>query len=264
MPGQDLFARYLRQRAEWGERELFLQELTAAEALAAVSAAGRVDGGRGAPLEAAAAGASRRTGRARAAPVGSAPAVTGDPWAGGLEVLAAAAASCTLCRLHEGRRQVVFGEGNAAAELVVVGEAPGFEEDRTGRPFVGPAGKLLDLLLLSIALPRRQVYICNVIKCRPPNNRNPLLDEVACCSRYLFRQIELISPRVLLAVGNFAARTLLSTEESVGRLRGQIHSFRGTPAIATYHPAFLLRSPRWTRAAWQDFQMVRQVLDERA
>jgi DNA polymerase len=168
------------------------------------------------------------------------------------------------CRLHETRTTVVFGEGSATAEVMVVGEAPGSEEDRTGRPFVGAAGKLLDVLLLSAGFPREQVYICNVLKCRPPQNRNPLPDEVESCSGYLRGQLELIKPKILVALGNFAARALLSTEVSVSRLRRQVHDYRGTPLVATYHPAFLLRSPQWTRSAWQDFQFVRQVLDEQA
>jgi DNA polymerase len=182
--------------------------------------------------------------------------------AGALHVLQQQASGCVRCRLHETRRTVVFGEGAANADVMVVGEAPGQEEDRTGKPFVGPAGKLLDLLLLTAGFPRPDVYICNVLKCRPPNNRNPLPDEVAHCSDYLRGQIELVAPRAMIAVGKFAVQALLQTEESIGRLRGQIHSYAGTPMIVTYHPAYLLRSPQAVRVAWQDFQLLRQVLDE--
>jgi uracil-DNA glycosylase len=160
---------------------------------------------------------------------------------------------------------VVFGEGDPAAEVVVGGEAPGQEEDRTGRPFVGRAGKLLDLLLMSAGFPREKVYICNVLKCRPPNNRNPEAAEVtSCTTSFLHGQLEAISPKVLLAVGKFAAQALLESDESIGRLRGVTHTYRGTPLIVTYHPAYLLRSPQMTRVAWQDFQLLHKVVNEPA
>jgi uracil-DNA glycosylase len=181
-----------------------------------------------------------------------------------LESLAAEAAGCQKCRLATGRTHVVFGRGSGQAELVVVGEAPGAEEDRRGQPFVGPAGKLLDLLLLSAGFDREAVYICNVLKCRPPNNRDPRPDEVAQCSPYLHAQLEAIAPRALLAVGKFSAQTLAGSDESIGRLRGRVHSFRGIPVVATYHPAYLLRSPHATRKTWQDLQLLKQVLDERS
>jgi DNA polymerase len=165
--------------------------------------------------------------------------------------------------LHAGRRTVVFGEGSGMAEVVVVGEAPGQEEDRTGRPFVGRAGRLLDLMLMSAGFPREQVYICNVLKCRPPENRNPLPDEMdACTSHWLHGQIELIAPRVLLAVGKFAAQVLAASDESIGRLRGRVFACRGIPLVVTYHPAYLLRSPQMMRTAWEDLQLLRKVLHE--
>jgi uracil-DNA glycosylase len=186
--------------------------------------------------------------------------------AGGTDLasLGAEAAGCQKCRLSASRTQVVFGRGSGQAELVVVGEAPGGEEDRRGEPFVGPAGKLLDLLLLSAGFDRDSVYICNVLKCRPPNNRDPRPDEVAQCTPYLHGQLEAIAPRALLAVGKFSAQTLAGSEESIGRLRGQVHSYRGIPVVATYHPAYLLRSPHATRKTWQDLQLLRQVMDERS
>ncbi|MGH7482802.1 MAG: uracil-DNA glycosylase, partial [Longimicrobiales bacterium] len=183
--------------------------------------------------------------------------------AGELVVLEREASACTRCRLAGTRQHVVFGEGAADADVIVVGEAPGAEEDRTGRPFVGRAGKLLDLLLLSAGFPRDRVFICNVLKCRPPNNRDPLADEVSSCAPYLRRQIELIEPAVLLAVGRFAAQLLLGSDESMGRLRGRVGTYRDVPVVATYHPAYLLRSPQWVRAAWEDFQLLRRVHDER-
>lgn len=192
---------------------------------------------------------------------------SGDTVASGsaLAELAADAQGCMRCGLAGERTNVVFGEGNPNADVVIVGEAPGQEEDRTGRPFVGRAGKLLDLLLLSAGFPRADVYICNVLKCRPPNNRNPLPAEVdACTSAWLHAQLEAIAPRVLIAVGKFAAQTLCGSEASVSQLRGRVHRYRDTPLIATYHPAYLLRSPEMVRTAWQDFQLLRKVYDEQA
>jgi DNA polymerase len=167
------------------------------------------------------------------------------------------------CRLHETRSSVVFGEGNPAADLVVVGEAPGGEEDRTGRPFVGRAGRLLDLLLMASGFPRDEVYICNVLKCRPPGNRNPQADEMDVCSRsFLHRQLALIAPRMLLAVGRFAVQALLDTTAAIGRLRGRLHAYQGIPLVVSYHPAYLLRSPNMIRTAWDDYQLIRTVLDD--
>jgi DNA polymerase len=255
--------RYLRQLGELGGPELFLDSMTADEVRAAI-AAGPAASGRGqrpAPLDRGAAPvpapAPARRHKAPAPP---------DPRPPGpLRELEVAASGCTLCRLHAGRKTVVFGEGDPAADLVVVGEAPGQEEDRTGRPFVGRAGKLLDLLLMAAGFPRGRVYICNVLKCRPPDNRNPQPDEVGTCtSTWLHRQIELITPRVLLAVGKFAAQALTGSDDAIGRLRGRVHAWRGTPLVVSYHPAYLLRSPNVIRDAWLDYQLLRAVLDEQA
>jgi uracil-DNA glycosylase len=179
-----------------------------------------------------------------------------------LDVLAADAAGCQLCGLSAGRTQVVYGRGSASAELVVVGEAPGAEEDRQGLPFVGPAGRLLDLLLLSVGFDRDSVYICNVLKCRPPNNRDPRPDEVAACAPHLHAQLDALAPKAVLAVGRFASQMLTGSEASMGQLRGRVHEFRGVPVVATYHPAYLLRTPSATRTAWLDLQRLRQVFDE--
>ncbi|WP_420616595.1 uracil-DNA glycosylase [Candidatus Palauibacter sp.] len=178
-----------------------------------------------------------------------------------LEALAALVASCTRCTLHESRKNPVFGEGAANARVVCVGEAPGKHEDETGRPFVGRAGGLLDRLLMSIGLPRTSVYICNVLKSRPPRNRDPLPAEVAACAPYLLRQLALIEPEVIIAFGAFAARTLLETKSALGRLRGTVHRYSGYPVVATYHPAALLRNPGWIRPTWEDLQIVRRMLD---
>jgi uracil-DNA glycosylase len=173
-----------------------------------------------------------------------------------------AALACTRCRLAEGRTQVVFSDGNPDARVMVVGEAPGANEDRTGLPFVGRAGRLLDLLLASVGLSREDsVYICNVLKCRPPGNRDPRSDEIESCAPWLHRQIELVRPEVILAVGTFAGRLLTERDMALGRLRGQVYTYRGTPLVVTYHPAALLRNSRWTRAAWSDLQLLREILD---
>nr|WP_240979151.1 uracil-DNA glycosylase [Longimicrobium terrae] len=171
------------------------------------------------------------------------------------------ALGCPRCELAKTRKHVVFGEGREDADVLVVGEAPGQEEDRTGRPFVGKAGQLLDLLLLSSGFSREQVYICNVLKCRPPANRNPKPEEVDACSPYLLRQVELVQPRVILAFGNFAAQTLLGIDTPMGRMRGGAHQYRGIPLVPTYHPAACLRSPAWVRAVWEDLQRARALLD---
>jgi DNA polymerase len=178
-----------------------------------------------------------------------------------LVTLDAVAQRCTRCSLHGMRRSVVFGEGDPRARLVCVGEAPGAREDETGRPFVGRAGKLLDRLLLAVGFQRDEVFICNVLKCRPPQNRNPQPDEIEACSPFLLRQIKLIDPAVIIAFGSFAAQTLLQTRESIGRLRGRTHLYEGFPLVVTYHPAALLRNPRWTRKTWEDLQGARRLVD---
>ena len=178
-----------------------------------------------------------------------------------LEAVAKAVASCTKCPLYSTATNPVPGEGNPHAKLMCVGEAPGATEDETGRPFVGAAGQLLTKILAAIDLPREQVYICNVLKHRPPGNRNPLPQEVTACSPYLIRQIELIRPKVILALGTFAAQTLLDTKASIGKLRGQVHRYYGVPLVVTYHPAALLRNPGWKRPTWEDVQLARRILE---
>ncbi|MEM1263288.1 MAG: uracil-DNA glycosylase [Pseudomonadota bacterium] len=171
-------------------------------------------------------------------------------------------ASCQSCTLGSTRTQAVFGVGNEAADLMIVGEAPGAEEDRRGEPFVGRAGHLLDAMLTAIGLSRTEVFIANILKCRPPNNRDPQADEVAACRRYLERQIALVSPRLLLAVGRIAAHALLDVTDPLGRLRGRIHETESWPApvIVTYHPAYLLRTPAQKARSWQDLKAVRKLL----
>ena len=181
-----------------------------------------------------------------------------------LDAIAEMVRRCTRCPLHLTAKHGVPGEGSPSARFVCVGEAPGATEDETGRPFVGAAGQLLTKILAAIDLPREDVFICNVIKHRPPGNRNPLPNEIAACSPYLVRQLELIKPGVILALGTFAAQTLLETKESIGKLRGRIHRYHGIPLVVTYHPAALLRNPSWKRPTWDDVQLARRILDSSA
>ena len=170
---------------------------------------------------------------------------------------------CTRCKLHtQGRRQIVFGVGNPNADLMFVGEAPGADEDVQGIPFVGRAGQLLTKIIEAIGLQRDDVYIANVIKCRPPQNRNPEQDEVDTCEPFLFQQIDLIHPKVIVALGTFAARALLRTLDPISRLRGRVYDYRGAKLIPTFHPAYLLRNPSSKREVWEDMKLVRRLLQE--
>ena len=178
-----------------------------------------------------------------------------------LDGIAVLARACTACGLHALAKNAVPGSGDPNADFVCVGEAPGQTEDETGFPFVGRAGDLLDKILGAIDLSRDKVFICNVIKHRPPGNRNPTPDEVTACSPYLRRQLELLKPKVILALGAFAAQTLLDTKTPITKLRGVVHRYYGVPLIATYHPAALLRNPAWKRPTWEDVQLARRILD---
>jgi DNA polymerase len=183
-----------------------------------------------------------------------------SPW-NSLAEIARAVGTCTRCALYRTAKNPVPGVGHPNADLVCVGEAPGATEDEQGVPFVGQAGQLLTKILAAINLSRDQVFICNVLKHRPPGNRNPLPEEVEACTPYLVRQIELLRPKVLLALGTFAAQTLLQTREPIGKLRGRIHRYYGVPLVVTYHPAALLRNPSWKRPTWEDVQLARRLLD---
>jgi DNA polymerase len=178
-----------------------------------------------------------------------------------LDELAEIIAKCTRCPLYKTATNPVPGEGNPNADLVCVGEAPGENEDKSGRPFVGQSGQLLTKILAAINLRREDVFICNVLKHRPPANRNPAPAEVEACSPYLVRQLEIIRPKVIVAFGTFAAQTLLDTKLSIGKLRGTVHRYYGIPLVVTYHPAALLRNPAWKRPTWEDVQLARRVLD---
>ena len=174
--------------------------------------------------------------------------------------LETAVAECTRCELHTSRTQAVFGVGNRNADLLIIGEAPGRDEDLQGEPFVGRAGQLLNAMLAAIGFQREQVYIANILKCRPPNNRDPSPEEAACCHPWLQQQIDLVNPKVILAIGRIAAHNLLNTDVSVGSMRGKQHSYNGIPLIVSYHPAYLLRKPVEKRKSWQDLKLVRSLL----
>jgi len=177
-----------------------------------------------------------------------------------LEELSTRAAACTACRLAETRRKVVFGAGDPRARLMFVGEAPGAEEDRRGLPFVGRAGELLDRIIAAIGLQRDQTYIANIVKCRPPQNRDPQADEAAACRGFLDAQIDAVAPRVLVVLGRIAAQSLLGNATPIGRLRGRWYTVRGIPTMVTYHPAALLRNESLKRPTWEDMQQVRDRL----
>jgi uracil-DNA glycosylase family 4 len=179
-----------------------------------------------------------------------------------LDAVAAMIRGCRRCALCQGRTHAVPGEGNPRARLMCVGEGPGATEDETGRPFVGAAGQLLDQILAAIECPRDTVFIANIVKCRPPQNRKPLPDEATSCLPYLHRQIALVRPAVLLALGGTAAEWLLGVKRSLGDLRGRVHRFAGIPLVVTYHPAALLRNPNWKKPTWDDVRIARQLLDE--
>ena len=178
-----------------------------------------------------------------------------------LTILSQEACTCQKCGLAQTRTSVVFGSGNTNADLIFIGEAPGAEEDRQGVPFVGAAGQLLTRMIEAMGLTREDVYIANIIKCRPPNNRDPKPEELAACQPYLLQQIDLIAPVVICTLGRFAAQTLLQTTESMGRLRGKIFDYQGAKLVPTYHPAALLRNAQWKRPAWEDLKLVRKLYD---
>jgi len=188
------------------------------------------------------------------------PAVDPAEW----ETLRGEVAACKRCALHKGRTQTVFGVGDTAAKWLIIGEAPGAEEDRQGEPFVGRAGRLLNSMLQAIGLRRDEVYIANILKCRPPDNRDPRPEEVACCEPYLRRQIRMINPKIILALGRVAAQNLLKIDTPIGKMRGRRYEYPDprVPVIVTYHPAYLLRSPKEKRKSWQDLQFALRVYRE--
>lgn len=180
----------------------------------------------------------------------------------GLAALSATSRECRKCRLAASRRNFVFGEGNPSADLFVIGEAPGAEEDATGRPFVGRSGQLLDKILLAVNFERKDVFIGNIIKCRPPENRNPLDDEIDCCMPWLLEQLSIIRPKIILLLGKVAANTILDNRLSMGAMRGKLIRWKEFDCFVTYHPAALLRNPGWKRGCWQDVQLMRTHYDK--
>jgi DNA polymerase len=179
----------------------------------------------------------------------------------GLPAVRAELGDCRRCKLHPYRTQIVFGTGNPQAKLVFIGEAPGRDEDLQGEPFVGQAGQLLNKIIQAIQLQREEVYIANIIKCRPPQNRNPEPDEIAACEPFLIKQLQVIRPRIICALGTFAAQTLLKTEEKISSLRGNFHEYQGILLMPTYHPAFLLRNPGRKREVWEDMKKIKKEYD---
>ncbi len=181
-----------------------------------------------------------------------------------LEQIGADLGECTRCQLHSNRTHIAFGEGNPSARVVLVGEGPGQEEDRLGRPFVGPAGRLLDRIIAAMGWRRAEVYICNVIKCRPPRNRDPQVSEIEKCGPFLWRQLRAIRPQAILALGSFAAQFLLTSQQPISKLRNRVHQFEGIPVVPTYHPAYLLRNPLQKRQVWEDVQLLLSLVREEA
>jgi uracil-DNA glycosylase family 4 len=288
MDARDKLRLYLEQRRELGESELVLDTMSVEEVLRALGAvAGRPSvSPRPVPREQAAPPSgdwrrelSENPGREpiqSAVPL-EAPA---EPAAGltvegendelfdsdimrlsSLKTVAKSVEACTRCPLYKTATNGVPGEGDPTARLVCVGEAPGASEDATGKPFVGQAGQLLTKILAAVNLTREEVFITNVVKHRPPGNRNPAPGEIEACSPYLVRQLELIKPKVIVAFGTFAAQTLLNTKTPIGKLRGEVHRYHGIPLVVTYHPAALLRNPSWKRPTWEDVKLARRILD---
>ena len=179
-----------------------------------------------------------------------------------LEELNNAINTCIKCGLGKTRIKFVFGVGNPKADVVVVGEAPGADEDEKGEPFVGRAGQLLNKILEAVQFKREEVFICNILKCRPPNNRDPQMEEIDCCEPYLWKQLEIIKPKIILCAGRIAGQSLLKTNSSLTLLRSKVHDYRGIPLMVTYHPAALLRNPNWKRPCWEDMQQFRKLYDE--
>ncbi len=253
---EELRRRYIAQQVELGGAEV-------------VMPGGQAAAGKPARLELVATAAAKWREHAPAIPgpgltvVTDLPGILGDPLgdAAGLDAVAELIAACRKCALCETRSHTVPGEGDPTARLMLVGEGPGATEDQTGRPFVGQAGQLLDKILEAIECPRPTTFIANIVKCRPPQNRKPLPDEMTACLPYLHRQIALVKPKVLIALGSTAAEGMLGVRKSLSELRGKVHRWNGIPLVVTYHPAALLRNPNWKKPTWDDVRIARQLLD---
>ena len=279
MDAKEKLRRYLEQRRDLGESELVLDAMTVDDALRAIGAAGRNPESQTPRERAARVHGDWRTvlgGEALQSAASPAPEPPSGLTVGGgndelfnsdimqvtsLATIAASVDKCTRCPLYKTANKGVPGAGSATARLVCVGEAPGASEDETGLPFVGAAGQLLTKILAAVELTREEVFITNVVKHRPPGNRNPTPDEIEACNPYLVRQLELIKPKVIVAFGTFAAQTLLNTKTAIGKLRGEVHRYHGIPLVVTYHPAALLRNPSWKRPTWEDVKLARRILD---
>jgi len=284
MDAKDKLRIYLEQRRDLGESELMLDSLTVEEALRAIGAIGRGQpvsrpAPRENPRENPVAGddwravlshtaATQETKPVETTAAGIVASGANDELfnsgimqLGSLEAIAQAVESCTRCPLSATATRGVPGSGNPNADFMCLGEGPGANEDQQGLPFVGQAGQLLTKILAAVNLSRDDVFITNVVKHRPPGNRNPAPDEILACTPYLIRQLELIKPKVILALGTFAAQTLLNTKTPIGKLRGEVHRYHGIPVVVTYHPAALLRNPSWKRPTWEDVQLARRILD---
>jgi uracil-DNA glycosylase family 4 len=258
---------YLEQRRDLGEDELVLDSMSVDDVMKAIGAigkggasAGSGNGGWREMLAAEGAVAETRDTRATTQVFQQSAAIEIEGQ-DSLATIAAEVESCTLCPLYKTANRGVPGTGNPKARLMCVGEGPGASEDEQGVPFVGAAGQLLTKILAAVNLTREEVFITNVVKHRPPGNRNPAPDEIEACTPYLVRQLDLIQPKVIVALGTFAAQTLLNTKDGIGKLRGQVHRYHGIPVVATYHPAALLRNPSWKRPTWEDVQLARRILD---
>jgi uracil-DNA glycosylase len=200
--------------------------------------------------------------RAEAVASGEVPLCVSSPATGDWTALRQAVAACSRCTLHETRTQTVFGVGRADADWLFIGEAPGEQEDLRGEPFVGRAGQLLDEMIRALGLEREEVFIANILKCRPPKNRDPSPQEAEACEPFLVEQVRMVAPKIIVAVGRIAAQNLLKTQTPIGKLRGTIHHYEGIPVVVTYHPAYLLRSQTEKRRAWEDLKLARRIAAE--
>jgi DNA polymerase len=265
MDAKERLRLYLEQRRDLGESELVLDTMSVDEVMKTigairkgVAASGSGTGGWREMLSA----ESSKAGLVKTAEVSAEYSVEVEVVGGdSLSVIAEEVESCTLCPLYKTATRGVPGSGNPNAKFVCIGEGPGANEDEQGLPFVGAAGQLLTKILGAVNLARDEVFITNVVKHRPPGNRNPEPNEIEACTPYLIRQMDLIQPKVILALGTFAAQTLLNTKTPIGKLRGDVHRYRGIPVVVTYHPAALLRNPAWKRPTWEDVQLARRILD---
>lgn len=270
MDAKERLRLYLEQRRDLGESELVLDSMSVDDVMRAIGAIGK-----GAARSTGASGGWREVLSAETAAPSAMRQPTVEitvetsieirpPAGDSLSLIANEVESCTRCPLYKTAIRGVPGSGNPNADFMCIGEGPGANEDEQGLPFVGAAGQLLTKILAAVNLAREEVFITNVVKHRPPGNRNPEPNEIEACTPYLIRQLDLIQPKVILALGTFAAQTLLNTKTPIGKLRGDVHRYRGIPVVVTYHPAALLRNPAWKRPTWEDVQLARRILDNSA